>query len=61
VAAWYAHRRSQRRPSYTYGESMAVALEYAGIEKEGWMKLWLRIGRSGNRWSMVYQGAGGGY
>jgi len=31
--------RAQRRPNFTYGESLAAAPEYAGIEQEGWMEV----------------------
>jgi len=39
LTAWCGHPRPQRRPDYTYGESLAAALEYAGIAQDGWMEL----------------------
>ena len=39
LTAWCGHPRPQRRPDYTYGESLAAALEYAGIEQDGWKEL----------------------
>jgi len=38
LTAWCGHPRPQRRPDFTYGESLAAALEYAGIDKDGWME-----------------------
>jgi len=38
LTSWCGHPRPQRRPDFTYGESLAAALEYAGIEQEGWME-----------------------
>jgi len=37
LTSWCGHPRPQRRPDFTYGESLAAALEYAGIEQDGWM------------------------
>jgi len=39
LTGWCGHPRPQRRPDLTYGESLAAALEYAGIEQEGWMEV----------------------
>ena len=39
LTSWCAHPRPQRRPDFTYGEGLAAALEYAGIEQEGWMEV----------------------
>jgi len=38
LTSWCGHPRPQRRPGFTYGESLAAALEYAGIGQEGWME-----------------------
>jgi len=39
LTAWCGHPRPQRRPDFTYGESLAAALEYAGIDQDSWMEL----------------------
>jgi len=39
LTGWCGHPRPQRRPDFTYGESLAAALEYAGIDQEGWMEV----------------------
>jgi len=38
LTSWCGHPRPQRRPDFTYGEGLAAALEYAGIEQEGRME-----------------------
>jgi len=39
LAGWCGHPRPQRRLDFTYGEILAAALEYAGIDQEGWMEV----------------------
>jgi len=38
LTSWCGHPRPQWRPDFTYGESLMAALEYAGIEQNGWME-----------------------
>jgi len=52
LTAWCGHPRPQRRPDYTYGESLAAALEYTGIEQEGWMEL----AQDRARWKQLVNG-----
>jgi len=51
LSSWCGRPRPVGRPEMTFGATLEAALTFAGVEVEGWMWSWHRIGRVGGRWS----------